>query len=704
MQIREITALLRKIILGILCVTAFSFPLLFLTNTTDPFTLARQVIIVIVAAFTLLLWAVISVYQRKIILRTNPFNLPVGLFTLMIFISALLSRNMYDSLSLAIPVVSIYVIFFVTVNTIFEKREFMFLFASLILGAVVATIVTILYFFGIYFLPITAAQTKYFTSFGSPLQHLLYITPLFITCLFMALKDVRTRNLKRNYEGIFYLGTGLVLLAGTVLILYQIITIPQKPNLLPYTFGFQIATAAISQDANRLLISLPLGSGYGTFLSDFTRFKLPNFNNNQTLWNIPFTYSSSFVLELLATTGILGLLAYLFIVARILRNRGRTGTPLFLSIITVLVLSFFLPFSLTLVFLFYALVALYASYLYLAQDKRTDTVRVSLVALRDGLLSVEESSENSRRGRSDSIALPLTIVVVVLLLGGYASFLAVKLALADTKIAKSLAQSSRSNGQAIYDLQRGALIDFPYRSDYYRIFSQVNLALANSVSQSIPQGSSPSAQIQQTVSQLLQQSVGNARTAVALAPLNAINWDNLGQIYRNLIGVGQNADQFTIATLNQAVLLDPSNPLLRLELGGVYYQLAQYDGAQNQFQVAIQLKPDLANAYYNLGHALESKKDLNNALSAYQATLSLLPNNSADAKKLKQEIDAISKKIGQQQANQGQQAGSQEGKNQPPLGLTAPTTPAPTSSQQIKVAPPPTGATPSVSPIPTTKP
>ena len=124
-------------------------------------------------------------------------------------------------------------------------------------------------------------------------------------------------------------------------------------------------------------------------------------------------------------------------------------------------------------------------------------------------------------------------------------------------------------------------------------------------------------------------------------------------------------------------------------MGGVFYQLGQFDAAQNQFLVAINLKPDFANAYYNLGHALESKGDLQTALSAYQATLSLVKGNKDEKKKLEGEIAAITAKIGQ--SNKGTAPNvSGSSQNQPPLGLTAPTGPVPTSSQQVKVPPPPT--------------
>lgn len=709
MSKKEIILYLKRFNVALICITLFVYPVLFLTNTTDPYILPKQIFLVTASSLSLLVWSINSIYHKKIILRTNPFNIPLVIFVLVVFVSSILSRNMYDSLAFSIPIVSLFILFFVMVNTITEKKEFIAVVSSLLLGAAAATIISILNYFQFYFLPIPAAQSRFFSTFGSPVQHLIYIVPLLILTLFALLGELRGKKINKNYEGLFYIVTGLILLIGAVVILFQIATVPQKPVLLPFIYGFQIGTAAVSQDSGtqrilffevpRLLISLPFGSGYGTFFTDFTRFKLPGINSNNAIWNFPFTYSSSFVLELLATTGIIGLISYLFVTARLLKTRSRTGGPIFLGILTVLALSFFLPFSVVNLFLLFALLGVYGAFLSVTSDRRTDTVSVSLFTSKE-LFSIQEVSDYGRPSKRDSAALPAVVTIIVLIIGGTFSILSALLFMADTKIFASLLPANQTNGQKVYDLQRQAIREFPFRSDYYRIFSQINLGLANSISGSVPAGSSPSAQVQQTVAQLLQQSVGNARTAVALAPVTAINWQNLGQIYRTLIGAGQNADQFAIASLNQAILLDPANPLLRIELGGIFFSLKNFDAAQNQFQIAINLKPDFANAYYNLGHALEEKSELGQALSAYQATLSLVKGNTEEKKKLEEEIDVLSKKIGQgvvPAQNQVNQA-AEDTQNQPPLELNS-ASPIPTQKAKVSIPPPP-GATATPTPTP----
>ncbi len=707
MKQTTISEFIQKAIVAVLCITLFLFPLLFLTNTTDPFFIPKQVLLVMSSSLLSILWAASCMVERKIKIRTSPFNLPVAVFTIVVLLSSLFSRNMYDSLAASIPLVAAAVIYFVFINSVVEKKSFVATITALIAGGAISSLISIAYYFKIYFLPIPAIQSQYFSTFGSPLQHIVYVVALLLMCVFALLQEFKGRRFESNYNTMFFGASGVILLASTVLIIFQIVTVPQKPVLLPYQYGFQIATAAISQDGGtqsilglpimRMLISLPFGSGYGTFLSDFTRFKLADINGDPTLWISSFTYSSSFVLELLTTTGILGLLAYFFMIAKVLKTRRRETMPVFFALVALFLISFFLPFTITVVFLMFVLLAVYTSTLFFARDKRVEEVSVSLVAFKQGLLAVDEVTGHERR-KTNSIALPVIVFILILLTGGYISYLSARLVMADTKMAASLAQSNQNNGQKVYDLQRQALIDFPYRSDYYRIFSQINLALANSIATGIPEGTSPSNSVQQTISQLLQQSVANARTAVALAPMTSLNWQNLSQVYRSLIGVGQGADQFSVATLNQAIALDPNNPVLRVELGGIYYQLEQYDAAQNQFQIAVNLKPDFANAYYNLGKALESKKDLQGAVVAYQAAASLLPADSEDKKRLEADMEVILQQIGTEVTPGAQPVPEGDTQNQP--GLTTPATPAPTSTQQIRISPAPTGVIASPTPTP----
>ncbi len=521
-------------------------------------------------------------------------------------------------------------------------------------------------------------------------------------------KKKKIQTITKDYTHIIQLVSAVIFVVASALVIYQIIVSAQKPILLPFNHGFQVAFAAISQDSQRMAQSLLVGSGYGTFSADFTRFIGPAFNS-YSFWNLTFAFSSSYVLELLATTGVLGLVTFAFIFVNFIRSKARATNPLFLATLTAFVLSLVIPFSFSMVFMLFALLSLFVAHRAIENAKGFDHVTLNLVTLRQGLFSVSEGSGKSK----ENLIVPTIILALSVLGAVYILFYLtgtgstprkgyVALISSDIKFAKSFTPEALRNGTETYNLQTQAITEYPYRSDYYRLFSQINLALAANLVNA-QQGKQPTEEVQNNIILLLQQSINSARQAVTLSAFNSLNWQNLGQIYRNLIGVGQNAEQFAVASYNQSIALNPSNPGLRIELGGIYYQLKQWDLAQNQFTIATQLKPDYANAYYNLGHVMEEKGDLANALPQYQAVRQLVANDKANADKIDAEIKALQDKIGAAQQEANNEA-IQPTTDNTPLNLNRPETEFPPKDPRVTIPEPPKGQptpTPTSIPAPT---
>lgn len=690
MKNHQLISYLKNASIIIYSILLIVLPSFFLTNTTNIFVLPKQLLIISSSMILLVLWSLRMMLEKKISLQVNPFNLAIGVFGLVVFLSSLLSVNRYDSLFQAIPLVGIIILYFLYINSIEDKKAFKTTFYSFVLGGVLAGIISILYGFKVYFFPISQIQTQYFNPFGSVVQSIMYFATIFLVLLLNLISKAKTK-LEVNSENIFYALSGVIFVLAIGVAIYQIFSSPQIVVLLPFVYGLQISFAAISQNSQRFIQSLLLGSGYGTFAIDFSLFKLASFNQEPKLWSISFPYSSSYALELLATTGLVGALSYIFLLFKLIRTKVSKKSILYVGIFALALVSFLLPFSVSVLFLFFMLIGIYSAKLYLEDDKRFYTVDLKLVTLKRGLFALAEDKNfryDSPAEKRANIMLPTVLFIIssiIVLFVGYFTF---KLVQADMAFAQSLLAQNQSDGQKVYNLQRSAILNFPQRSDFHRVFSQVNLALANSVSNSITQGSSPSAEVQQTIVSLLQQSINSGRNAITLAPGSAANWENLSQVYRSLIGISQNADQFAIASLQQAILLDPYNPQLYIELGGIYYQLKQYDAAQNQFQVAVNLKPDLANAYYNLGHSLESKGDLTQALAAYQAVEQLTREDKESNDKIKAEISALQAKVGSAGAAAQSTAPQSPTTAQPPLELNTPSTEI-NPGTQVDVAPPP---------------
>lgn len=676
--------------------TLFAFPVFFLTNTSDFFVLPKQLLVTLVTVILMVLWAVKILLNKEVAFRSSAFNFPVFLFGAITLLTALLARNTFDSLLQAVPMVFVLIFYFALTNSLHTKSQFNVALSSLALGGVVSSVLSLIYLMNLFILPFQQIQNKFFTTLGSPIQHIIYLLPILALSVFYVYKRYAKSGLNgiaSDYNYIIHIVSSVLILAGVGLNVYKIFFRPEKPIVLPFQYGIQIAMGAISQDNARQVLSLLFGSGYGTFITDFARFKPASFNLEQNIWNLTFSFSSSYFLELIATVGILGTLAFLFIFARIVQSgMNRAMSPLFLAVVVTFILSFLLPFSYTVVFLMFALLGFYSVYLFFENDKRVYNLRVNLVALKEGLFSVNDEghSEPAPRKGNGSI-FPALVMAVVLIPSVFVGWYTVRLALSDMKFTQSLSPQVLNNGQKTYDLEREALQLFPYRSDYYRIFSQVNIALANSLINSIPQGQQPTEQAQQTVIALLQQSINSGRAAVRIAPLNPANWENLARIYRSLINVGQNAEQFAAASLNQAITLNQYDPTKYVELGGIFYQLGQFDAAQQQFQQAINLKPDYANAYYNLGHALQAKGDFQNALIQFNVVKELSKDDKANMEQIDKEIKALQESAGKQSNTQPAQD------NQSQLQVNQPQTQIPAQGEPVEIPAPPTTVTPAAS-------
>ncbi|MFH1536228.1 MAG: tetratricopeptide repeat protein [Patescibacteria group bacterium] len=712
----EIVLYLENVSLLILGVLFVCLPLFFLTLTTDAFTVPKQLLLAFVVLVCLILFSAKTISEGIVRIRRTPFDLPIFLFTLFALLSAIFAVNRFDSIISFTPLLFAIFAYFTITNLIKTKASISFLLYCLVIGAGIISIVAVFSFFKIYFLPFKAIQFQSFSPLGSLFDQAIYLIAVLPIAVHLALPILKVDSLKAlDLKKIFAALFSILIIIGFSITLYQLLKI-QAPLLLPFQTGFQTAFAAISQDTTRIATGFFLGSGFGTYATDFTRFKQAAFNLDQNIWSYTFFRSSSFVLELLATTGILGLLSYFFVVFRFFKTDGAKpkikSNFFYISLLLLLILSFVLPFSFTILAFLFIVLGLFAAEegtketsgetQYYDIELKFTTSKNSIFPLSStqipyGLYGGVESSKEEKI----SIGLPVVFFILLVFISGVLGFYVIRYAASDIILKNSIDAANSNNGLETYNNQVSAIGIFPYRDSYFRIYSQTNLALANSLAAQQPKGSSPSAQTQQTIYTLIQQSINAARQAVTISPQTVSNWQNLSSVYRSLIGFGQNAESFAVTSELQAITLDPNNPQGYITLGGIYYQLGQWDDAQRQFQIAVNLKPDYANAYYNLGHALESKEDFTNALIQYQTVKNLLTStkDKTSLKQINDEITALEQKIGSAKqninANPQQQTTLQ---NQPPLGISTPSAKLPAQKPPVEIPAPETTVAPTVSP------
>lgn len=716
---KKFSSYLENVSLLLVGILFILFPIFFLSTTTDAFVEPKELLLTALSSLTLLVFGLKTIVEGRLRLRNSPFGIPMLLFILVMLVSAIFSTNRADALTAFAPILFVGFLYFVIINVVNNQKQLLFLLGTLTAGVVLSSILTIFSFFKIYLLPFSYTHAAYFTTFGSLLDQAIYYALILPIAGYFGYEYINNMGgAKRSHEtpfltegaahhkktpafmGLFGIAF-LIIAIGLGLTVYMLFT-NQKPLILPFDIGLQTAFAAISQ--NNVFKSLLLGSGYGTYLNDFTMFKPASYNANDALWAFTFFRSSSFALEILATTGLLGIGVYGVIVYRVIKQKN-----FFLPLMLALLASLFLPFSFTLTGLLFILLALFAVVCIQNNPQRFGEAEFSLFAMRRGFFaggSEHTHPEQTHSDRKISRIFPVIFFIIIVIVLAVPLYFTARFMLSDVTFQQSLVAESENNGLATYQLQTAAINMFPYRDIYYRSFSETNLALANALAVNQPKNSSPSAQTQKDILTLIQQSINAGRAAVTIAPATSFDWNNLSSIYRSLIGFGQNADQFTILTLNQAIALDPNNPQQYINLGGVYYQLGQYDNAIREFTIAVNLKPDYANAYYNLGHAYQQEGQYSNALTAFQTVKQLVAGDSANIKIINSDITALNNQIaasknGTTQTGKNPQVSPVPQNQQQPITVNKPGTTLPPHNPKEKI-PAPTvsvqGPTPSTGP------
>lgn len=366
------------------------------------------------------------------------------------------------------------------------------------------------------------------------------------------------------------------------------------------------------------------GSGPASYLFDFTFYKPVEINNTK-LWNIRFDQPFNEYLNFLATLGAMGFISLLLLTFILLSlafktlSKGKSGTSLAISSI-----------------IFFVLLALHSATFILWA--------VGIVILALFVTASKQTSEEvhlgvAPKGKDQLLlrfdTLPAFILLIALVIIGALTYFTSQFLLADIHHRQALnAVTAGSPVTAYKELMATEKLNI-YIDLYRTDLAQTNFALANAIavtkgpSEASPAGSLTD-QDKQNIQTFLSQSINAGKVATVLSPTNPLNWEVLGAIYHQISGVAQNALAFSLDSYGRAIQRDPLNPQLRITVGGIYYANKNYDMAIRFFSDAINLKPDMANGYYNLALAFKEKGDLKAAQAMVEKTISLVDPSSPD--------------------------------------------------------------------------
>ncbi|QQG41615.1 MAG: tetratricopeptide repeat protein [Candidatus Woesebacteria bacterium] len=604
--------ILKEIQKYLLYIVVATFPVFILSNSTSPEVLSKLVLLVIAITAVIAIWILRMIKTGNLIFNIGKFDLGVLLLALAYILSGIVkTANKPEAFFIpgTASIVAAMAIIYFLINQLDKKAKTGVL-ISFFASGIFLSLSIVFSELGIFTkIPQLPAFIKVasFNPLGGALPSIIYLVPIVLIGISLIIKD---KDLVRK---IFWaVANSLVIMAIVILIGTSLPGKAQSPKFPSMQSSWEIAVGTVAK-------SPVFGIGVGNYLTAFNLFR-PVTYNQTSLWSVKFSTASNYYLSVLTEVGFSGIFALTILFLSIFRFFGRgpvvknTNEMIIdglekLSLAAIILTMAFYPASPVAIFPIFILLGVFSN----SEDKTF-------------------AASNTRFA---------TIVIGIILGTGifFVDYFGTKALIAESTFKKSLEALGKNDAKSTFDLMQKAVQANPGIDRYHASLAQVDMALAQSIANKKDLTDSD----KNTITQLVQQAIIEGKATVALNPERSGNWEILAQIYRSVMPFASGADQFTIQSYSQAVALDPTNPNLRIALGGVYYALGRYDDSIDTFKLAVLAKPDLANAHYNLAITYKAKKNYDSAISEMNLVLSLVAKDSEDYKLAKNELDNLMK-------------------------------------------------------------
>lgn len=682
--ISEKALVYHAVVRWVVYMATFALPLFFLPWTTSILELNKQFLLVLAAGVGLIAWLLGVVISGQISFRVTMLDKGILAFLGATAVATLFSIAKLKSVfglgvSLSeslLTILSLTILYFLAVN-VFEDRG-RSLRSTLLVSLTIALGYGLLQMFTVYLLPFSFANSRAFNTVGSinslgiiaalalPLfakarilvrgiafldvaklgmvlsviilallnWWVLWIVAFAGMFLMIALDSVGAAIARQAGEGFkmaqFLLPMTVIVLGVFLMIIkFNLASVKgQLPIEIAPSFSFSadVATSVLGE-------SLITGYGPENFSIAFDKYGASKLANSN-LSNLKFFDSVSQAFNVLIHGGIISALALLFLLGSIVRlfakyrnivashivNREEvSGT--FAALFAGCVALFVYPFNLSLMFVFYGLLALTGLLLW-GHIKR--------------VVNIED-----RPTFSLAASLGFITGLIVVLSGTY--FLSTKYA-ADARYASALAATDVT--AAVDSLVKS--INWDTNDDrYYRSLSQ---GMLGQLQQEINKKSTDTAKIQN----LIDSATAVAKRATEIAPRESNNWFNLGTVYQALIGLREGVDRLAEESYVKASELRPGDPAFYNRIGQMYLakadlvrQLARSAGAnatqfnqeadaslvkaEDAFKKAIEQSNNFGLAIYNLGAVYDRQGKVKEAIKQIEK---IIPFNANQANML----------------------------------------------------------------------
>lgn len=707
----QISSYLDNAITLLLLIVVGATPLLFLNKTTEFFDMPKLAFLVGATLLLLALWTFSWIVKGKVVITRTPLDIPLLALLATVIISTYFSLSKPSAIygnfptvhGSAVAWVTYILLYFVTVSHLKSLKQIKMVLYVLFGSGALVSLVTLLSFFGLY-LPFDFAKAVNFTPTGSSFSTIAFLLTLLPLPLLSLLNQNKYLSMPVSLSLVLLFGVTVVLVGSlptyiALLLVFAICVFATKPQhikkalpMFVLSVGILLAVLVLAYlpmgTANKLQqleanfpkeIQLPFviswkvsasafrdstfwGTGPSSYLFNFATYKPAEFNG-QNYWNFSFGTAYNEFLQILGTLGLFGFLSLVALSLVVLKNgwknlavdtSSKDANDVVLSALAAsgLIIIVLLAIHAT------TIVSTVVSLMMLA------ALMASQKSIREKVTEFSIGLKATTSGNNQFDLFPVIVFIVFLVAAVPVGVAGYKAVAADYFHRLALSQANK-NGTLTYQYLQKAETLNPL-IDLYRVdMAQTNFALANAIalqkgpSKDNPKGSL-SDQDKQTIQTLLSQSINEGKAAVTLNPRSSRNWEVLASIYRNITGVAQNALAFSLDAYGRAIQRDPLNPALRVNVGGIYYSVKNYDLAIRFFSDAANLKPDYALAYFNLAIALRDKGDFQNAALVAQQVVSLLQKDPStqDYKVAKKLLDDLKTKAANSQTAPAAQTNS----------------------------------------------
>lgn len=665
------------IITAVLVLVFFGIPVFFTGLTFQGIAFEKQIFFYFCLLIGLVAWVSKGVMTGEMRIRRTPLDIPIVLFWLFSIVATVFSVDRWHSFwgffgdpsRGFISLTALVLAYFFIMSHFTERRRNLMLLSFLASGVFVI-VWSFLVIMKIHFIPASLEAIAPLSLIGSMSTLTLFLSlliPLMVTALFLLFRDGAGVSRRIRITGAVILGGALLLdlfilialypfvtwavvLGGLgfflVYILAQIVRPVQELTWMPMVI-FVVVLAFLMIGRNELAqATLPVevtpnmklswqvakeslsanflsGSGLATYGYNFSLFRPQEFNGN-ALYTLRFYQGTGLIAEAISTIGVVGTILMLIVWFSFLsiglylltmdKAKNKIASLGLWSVAVMLfIASFVAPINATILILGVILSAL------------------ALATLLQESGSEERYWELSFRA-TPKFALALAFVFMVVSAGVAFIFVFMgKVFIADISAGMATRQPASMDGTIPKYVK--AIQMYPQEGRYLTRIAQEYMAIANAEG-----GKGTNDRDVNQIAFTVREGVAAGLRAKDLMPNDVLATEALGLVYENASIFATDALPKAEEMYARALELEPQNPLFAIKLGQIKRLAAdgKQDGAEKSallneaktyFSQAIEKKPDLAIAHYNLAVIDSRLKDYDAAIQSTSQAIRLAPTN-----------------------------------------------------------------------------